>query len=235
MFFPEENTLTGDWTASRVAELGDRLLGDPDVDVVISLGLIASQNLGLRDQFPKPVFCAFLPGADLGPIPSALREVETQRAGETERYRVSGKKNLNYLVYETDLSADLAAFQEIVPFSRLSILVQSAWIEVLPTLKADLGRELGSLGLDRLDVVPVGESASEALARIPADADAVYLTPLTQLSPGEWNQLVGRLERAQPPHPVCSWPTGSRTGTARGPACFRRSGSAGSSNCPESA
>ncbi|MCP5112963.1 MAG: hypothetical protein GY953_19220, partial [bacterium] len=47
--------------------------------------------------------------------------------------------------------------------------------------------------------VRVGDSAEETLAALPADADAVYVTPLLELGEGEFNRLIeGLIERKLP-------------------------------------
>jgi osmotically-inducible protein OsmY len=64
---------------------------------------------------------------------------------------------------------------------------------LFPNLEADVAEELSELQLERIEVIYVKDTISEALKNIASDTDAVILTPLPQLPPGRLEKLVGTL------------------------------------------
>src|SRR5687767_11966808 len=53
--FPEAKRITADWTVAGIRAAADRLLADPEVDLILGLGLLASNELARRPDLPKPV------------------------------------------------------------------------------------------------------------------------------------------------------------------------------------
>jgi len=53
--FPPQTRLEADWTATGVREVIDRLLADPEVDLLLALGVLSSNELARRGPLPKPV------------------------------------------------------------------------------------------------------------------------------------------------------------------------------------
>jgi len=50
--FPPGSFLVGDWTLAGVRALDSRLLADPEIDMVLGMGLISSQDLATRGPLP---------------------------------------------------------------------------------------------------------------------------------------------------------------------------------------
>ncbi len=119
--FPPEKRLEAYWTAAGVQAIIDRLLADPEVDLLLALGVLTSNEMARRSFLPKPVFAPFVVSRDLQGIPSEIRELPLSRPGEVERSRVSGVPNLSYVTFGGDLIRDVTQFQEITPFSRLAV------------------------------------------------------------------------------------------------------------------
>lgn len=182
--FPESYALEGDWTMAGIDAQVSRLLREPKVDVVITLGLMASANVALRGPLPKPVIAA--------------RVVDSEVLGLPRSGWASGVKNLVYLTTPAPLRRDIEAFRELVPFTKLSILAARELLEGIPALSANALQTTTGLGLD-ITVVPVGASASEALGALPPDTEAVYVAPLLRLPDAEFDALVrGLIERKLP-------------------------------------
>ena len=100
--FPPEKRLEADWTATGVQEAIDRLLSDPEVDLVLAVGVLSSNDLARRGPLPKPVFAPYVFSQGLQDIPSEILERPLSRPGEVERIRVSGVPNLSYVAYGGD-------------------------------------------------------------------------------------------------------------------------------------
>ncbi|MCZ6485840.1 MAG: hypothetical protein O6826_09090, partial [Acidobacteria bacterium] len=105
--FPPEKRLEADWTAAGVQAVIDRLLADPEVDLLLALGMLTSNELARRSLLPKPVFAPFVVSRGLQGIPSEIPERSLSRSGELERIRVSGVPNLSYVTFGGDLIRDL--------------------------------------------------------------------------------------------------------------------------------
>jgi outer membrane protein TolC/ABC-type uncharacterized transport system substrate-binding protein len=187
--FPEDKRLSGNWSEAGLQEAIDRLLADPEVDLVVSLGPYATVDLSRRAELPKPVVAAFAIDVTSNLLPSAQ---------DDEGRRVSGHENLVYIARPGTTRRDLVRFREIVHFSRLHILADALLFESLPEVEriAELvGKELGF----EIVMVPATDSAAEALARLPEDTEAVYVVPLHRFSKAEFAALArGLIERGIP-------------------------------------
>ncbi len=184
VIFPDEASLVGDWTLAGVRALNDRLLADPQIDMVLGIGLIASQDLATRGPLPKPVIAPIVVDAERQHIP-----LHNGR---------SGVKNLSYLVYPQTFERDLQLFREIVPIRKLVNVASARYDEVLPpplVSLQELGRRLGV----EVTELHVDVSADEVLRQLPKDADAVFLEPTLQLPPAEFRKLArGFIDRRLP-------------------------------------
>ena len=181
--FPSAAQRTGDWTLGGVQSAIEALLADPAVHIVLTYGPVASSYAAGRDQLPKPVVAAFVldPQAQGFPIRAGA-------AGE----RVSGSPNLAYVTFAGDWKEEIRRLQEIVPFQRLTYLVHDELLASVPALADNLGQRLKQANIEAA-FVPVGTSAEPALAALPPETEAVYVTPLRQLASGEFDRLANTL------------------------------------------
>ncbi|MEM7586056.1 MAG: ABC transporter substrate binding protein [Acidobacteriota bacterium] len=173
--FEDHDILTGDWSEEGIQATIDTLLVDPAVDLILALGIVASQNFCCREVLQKPVIAAFVIDAELQNLP--------------EKDGASGVENLNYLSFPSTFERDITTFQEIIPFEKLTVIFNRWFVEAVPGLAEQTRQEATRRGL-RVDVVSVGDSVDEALAAIPADSDAVYVAPLLHLSDSERQRFI---------------------------------------------
>jgi outer membrane protein len=169
--FPERLQRTADWTVVGVYEQLDELLEDPEADVVIPIGLLASSAAAQEPDLPKPVIASpMLPEAvPTGAIP-----------------------NLSYIETQTHIDRDLETFRELVGFENLAIVVDEELITQLPITVEELQAN-GAL------VVMANPTAGATLDRIPHWIDAVYVTPLYRMSDEEFAKLAEGLKRRRLP------------------------------------
>ncbi len=188
--FDAAKQIEADWTADGIREAVDRLLSDPEVDILLAIGPQSSNDLARRPTLPKPALAAFVIDAELQGIPIRF---------DPEQGRpISGVPNLSYVIIGTDVRREVRFFQEIVPFEKLTFLTSRGLSEAIPELGDRLTGALAGLDVVH-SVVVVDRSATDALRSIPADTEAVYITPLLQLGPGEFELLVdGLIERRLP-------------------------------------
>lgn len=198
---PANKRTDGGWTLDGVREALARQLADPDVDIVITTGLIASNEAATLASLPKPVIASIV--ADM-----RLQDFPYERRNEKI---VSGKRNLVYIAHariagpeataieETNIDEALDIFYDAVEFQHLTVILDALTIEAVPGLAGNKATITGQrLGV-RASVVAVGDSIDEALASIPTDSDAVLVGPLLRLSPESMQALArGLIERRLP-------------------------------------
>jgi ABC-type uncharacterized transport system substrate-binding protein len=181
---PESKRIVADHTAAGVKSALDRLLADLEVNLIVALGPIASNEACHRGALPKPVVAPFIINAVAQDLP--------RKDGAT------GVKNLSCITYPSDIPRDIEVFRELAPFTKITVLLSSAVHEAIPHLADNVRAQLQSMQLT-VTIVPVATSAEEALAAIPADAEAIYIAPLLQMSNTEFQRLVdGLIERKLP-------------------------------------
>jgi len=197
---PVDKRLDGGWTLAGIDAAIRRLLDDPDVDIVITTGLIASHLAAQIDDLPKPVIALIVADVQLQQMPAV------RSAGKV----VSGKKNFVYLARvslsddqngafaQTNIDEAIEIFHDAVRFSHLAVLIDRLTIEAIPALASQKASDVSArLGV-RTTVVPF-DSISAALAAIPTDADGVLVGPLMRLDAEGMRQLAqGFVERQLP-------------------------------------
>ena len=182
--FPDELYLIGDWTAETAqANLG-RLLDDPEVDVVITWGMLASHAVCCRGALPKPV------------IAPVMIDRVVQQAPFADG--ASGVPNLSYVSLPNSLAHELSFFRRLVPFERVAIMSIGELIDAIPRLELRTLEVMEELGLE-FEYIGVGDDAASALAAISPETDAVFVWPLFLVSPEERQKLIdGFNERRLP-------------------------------------
>jgi len=182
--FPQDKQLSGNWTLEGIRAAIERQMSDPKVDVILTLGALSTNEICRLPVVHKPVVAPWAIDINAQQLPDV---------GDA-----SGKRNLNYLVSPGSILRDLRKLNEIHPISMVHVMIDSRLLAAIPEIPENVilgGRELG------LDVVPVpvDTSADEALARLPADTEAVYVTPFLRMPDSEFDRVVaGLIERRIP-------------------------------------
>ncbi len=181
---PEDKHLDGGWTREGIRAALDRLLADPEVDVVLALGLVASYEAAHRESLAKPVIAPIVTDPVLQGYP--LKDGR------------SGRHNFVYVASFQGVADELRLFQRVVRFRHVAILIDRLPLETMPELDLKAQRLASELGV-RATLVPVTTSVDEALAALPADTDAVYVAPLMRLTEADMEDLARKLiERRLP-------------------------------------
>jgi len=162
--FPAAKQLTGNWSSAGTSAALDKLLNDPEVDLVICVGVLSSQEAARREVLQKPVVATVTADPELQGFPLVKG--------------VSGRRNFVYITNVRNIDDDLKLFKQAVRFSHVAVMVDQgvlAGFGNFSFIKADQLRSL--LGIE-ITPVPVGDSLEASVRAIPADVDAVYVTPL---------------------------------------------------------
>jgi len=196
--FPPEKTILGDWDSAAVQSGLERLIADPEVDAVLTLGVLSSNAAGRRADPPKPLLAPHVIDPLLQEVPYEIRRGTPQGGDQRRRYHVSGRENLTYVSVGHDFLSELQAFREVTPFENLAVLSMRSLLEGIPGLEQRFLERVQSLDA-QMQTIPVDDSLDEAVARIPPEVDAVYVAPLMQFAAGGVERLAELLiERELP-------------------------------------
>jgi len=182
--FPDDYFIQADWSVSGINSAIDALLENSEVDMIITLGRVASHLVCKRRDLPKPVIAPFIVDARIQNLP--------------EKDGTSGVNNLTYIDSQRNVERTIRTFREITPFDHLTILGGAYTIEGIPEIAAALPEIMGELGLS-IDVVSVGDSTEGALSALPSSTQAVIVSEMPQISFDEFSRLVrGLMNRRLP-------------------------------------
>jgi outer membrane protein TolC len=182
--FPADKQLTAGWSRASSEAALDRLLADPKVDVVLAIGVFGTMAATRRTSIPKPL---------LGTWGIDSQAQDLPIVGNT-----TGVDNLNYIILPGSVRKDLRKFKEVIHFSTVHVIHDSLVREFIPKIE-EYARAAG----DDLDIeivlVPVDRSVDEALAALPSDTEAVYVTPLNRITAGGIDRLIAALAERRLP------------------------------------
>ncbi len=182
--FPANKTFTADWTLASIHAAVDRLLADSEVDLILTMGVLASGYVSRRGDLPKPVIAPFVIDAHLQGLPS--------------KDGTSGVRNLNYLSLPARVFRDVRLFREIVSFTKLAILVNNEVWQSIPDFNVRVDSSLQAMGIEPT-LVAVGRTVDSALSLLAPETEAVYIAPLLHLEDGEFDRLVKDLIKKKIP------------------------------------
>ncbi|MEM9664431.1 MAG: TolC family protein [Bacteroidota bacterium] len=195
-------TVEADHTLEGAAQQLERVMNNPEVDLVITLGLLTSQVAAQLRTPPHPVLAAAVFDPRVQGLPL---ENET-----------SGVPGLAYVAAPSTFTRELTTFREIAGVDTVAILVQAGLRQGLTGLTERLRVLEAELGL-ALRPVATGASPLDALTALPAGVDGVYVGPLGPASPLE----VARLAEALVERGLPSFAVSGRRGVAQGRVASR--------------
>ncbi len=175
---PADKRLPGDWTVTGVERALDQALADNQVDVVLALGIVASNEAARRHALSKPVIAPFVPDPLLQDFPLVDGH--------------SGRHNFSYVTTFNGIENEVRRFASVVSFRHLAVLVDALTLDAAPTLAAKATALAKELKVS-ISLIPVTNSIEQALGALPAGTDAVYVTSLPRLTDGEIANLAHEL------------------------------------------
>ncbi len=177
--FPTGKQLEGDWTLAGARRVFDRQLADPDVDIVLCLGMLVCHVAGDHPDLTKPVIAPIVVDPELQSFPFADG--------------ASGKRNLVYITNLHSVDDDLRDFAAATKFRKLASLVDQPTIDAFQSfLEQKVAAVEKDLGID-IVTIPVGDSIDAVVASIPEEVDAVYVSPLFRFDNADIKQLADAL------------------------------------------
>ena len=182
--FPENMQIEADSTREGVEQAIDRLLADPECDLILTLGFIGSTIALERREFSKPVIAPLVFDAGMQKAPR----------GEIG----SGVTNLLFIDLGVPIDQELITFRRLVDFKSLALILDERDINGV-SAAGKLGSYLANEHSITVHMIEANDSAAEALDQIPPDTDAVMVGPLWRFSDAEVAKLTqGMIARKLP-------------------------------------
>lgn len=165
--FPENKIKHGNWRVDGINQVLNESLNDPDIDLIITNGLLSSHQAAQIERLKKPIIAPVVADRILQELPYENGK--------------SGKHNYVYISDNRTVEEDLKQFYQLKQFNHLFIPVDQLFLDALPQLKGTTYNIQQELGF-KLSMIPVVDSPVETLAAISGDVDAVYVPPLFRFS-----------------------------------------------------
>ena len=186
--FPDTALLHGDGNREGIERAIRTLYQNPEVDLIIALGNIASYIVYHGDNPPKPVVAPYV-------LDGMIREHLTPDAKMTH-------SNLAPIDTLFSLDKDLLAFQKIVPAQNLAIIVDSRLTRSIPEFKL-FSKYLAGEHSIKASIVTAEKSAEAVFAALPPGTDSVMLGTLYSFTEAEKNKLLqGFIDRKLPSYSI---------------------------------
>ena len=128
-------------------------------DLVLVLDIAANQTLGKSISFPKPTFLPYVFNASYRGLPLS--------GGS------SGKKNLNYLTFNSDFEQELNTFQSVASFSNVVLIIDPRVEKSIDSkMIAEIELEAKKAGAN-LSTLTFSGDVDNVLASFPENAEAI--------------------------------------------------------------
>jgi len=179
--FPGDKRLYGDWTRAGVRAATDKLLADPEVDYIITTGILSSFEAATRKYFAKPVIAARIVAPDLLNVPSRT----------SEGALVSGEQNLSYVTtVNVPLAQAMTIFRDMAGFDRVTFIVMDAFRQIYPDLEKAVKTVLKDQKFEKIEMIFVKDDIANVLRKISEETEAVVLSTLPHLEDVEFQELL---------------------------------------------
>jgi len=182
--FVRHPQLTGQWTMESIRAVNDRLLSDPNVDIIVSLGILAAHDLCHRKNLSKPVIASPVLNRDL--------------QGIHYLQGTSGVNNLTYIQLKPSIENEFAEMKKIAHFDNLSIVVSRDYMDILNPDHRPF-TNFDTINGVRINLILCDTSAAEILKALPKETNAVYLDAVFKMPDEEFRILIDSLNTRKLP------------------------------------
>lgn len=174
--FATQHILHSQWKTQSIEQNIAQLMQNPAVDVVVGIGPVTSQLLATQSNYPKPTIATTIVNPELQKLPLT-------------KQNTSGIKNFTYLVSPYVPKRDLEVFHQLYPFKKVGILLYDEILKAMPFVKTYFAQKTQQMGV-QFELIPTNTNASQALASLSKDIDAVYIGAIFRMSPNETKKLI---------------------------------------------
>lgn len=177
--FPRSGQIEGEWTSESLSRGLGQLLADPEIDLILVVGLLGGHVAAVHGDLTKPVVASSM-------------WVELLPPGKEH------PPNLVYVGSPLNLARDFDFLHQLIPFHRMAILVDRELYTQLHLSRSTLDPYRQRYGAE-FDLILMDENPVEALDQLSPETDLVYLTPPFRSSSEELRQLIEELNRRRLP------------------------------------
>jgi outer membrane protein TolC len=172
------------WQAARMGQALRAALDDPEVDLMLTTGLLTTQA-ATRATLGKPVVSSILQRLDL----FSLADLEGNR---------SLKENLSFVLLANRVQGDLEAMREMEKPSRVHVAVPEEVVDQLDVLDSEIEALESVMGID-LVILSLSPDLAVSLAAVDSTVEAVLLGPTPRYSSLQRQELVSGLTERRIP------------------------------------
>jgi len=161
--FPDSLQLYGNYNVKKISKNVNLAARTQYADMMITVGVIASNKLAKRRYINKPAIAATIIDAAMQALP--------QRNGRSTR------ANLTFITLQGSVEQDIRAIKRYLHPKHVAILIQSEYRAVLQSYTKALIRKFNKQEMNAT-VITLSDSIDKSLAQMPSSVDAVYITPM---------------------------------------------------------
>ena len=183
VFSPEHHKIAS-FDHKTTVDAIEGLFRDPDVDVILCLGPVASHLLAQREKYAKPAF--------------AVHIINAKMLGLPLHDGTSGVENFCYIDMAIDIGRHIDRFQEISAFKNLHLVISSFMLEGIPRLTESLTSIAAERDVELTIVEADKNSIEKAFQQLDA-AEAIYLAPLIDIAAEQRDQLIAHINSKKIP------------------------------------
>lgn len=155
--------LTADWQFNSVGENIQTFLKDPEIDIIVTLGLLSSEVATQLKDYPKPVIAATILDRYFQNLPTLADNT-------------TGVSNFSYIESWIRLKSDMLAFHRMFEFNHLAVVVPEPLFEEFGDIKEFLNKD--TIGFEISFVS--AKANNNPIEGIKGGIDAVLILPLIQ-------------------------------------------------------
>lgn len=174
----------GDWSKESIEQAMTDAYAAPQIDMLLVTGFVSNQLAAARGHYPKPTFLPTI--VDTGLLPAAAA------------VGTSGIPNLNYLAAYADFANDLDMLTRIVPYRNLALFVDQELASAIPELRQRAYVASEEKGIKLIVIMHDGVD-HELMKRIPAEADAIFVSGLPRMPNEDFDLLIDAINAAALP------------------------------------
>lgn len=182
---PKNQQFDSQWNYDKASEHINKALANPIVDIVVTIGLLASDaTTQLRPN--KPLIAATV-------VNAAQQGFPISKTGS------SGLKNLHYLITNVDIASELMRFQQVTEADNVGVLADVIIFNALPFLQKNFKDISAHADFKITPIQPLIADIGSLVASIPDSIDALFILPQDRLSLTQSKELIDGLNQRKIP------------------------------------
>lgn len=178
--FPKSKQFKGNFSIPLIKKHYQAMQNDPNIDIILTVGLLASEVAQQSKIRQKPTFAPFV--FDMN----------------TSKINQSGIKNFSFLTLDANFEEELKRFIKITAFTHLCVLIDETLYQHFPDAIKSIEKDAKDAKL-KITFIRSKSLSDDLLENIPADSDAVMIAALPQLDSTAKKRLIkGLIDKKLP-------------------------------------